>query len=53
VSFDTVTGTNNSLSSGPIAPGEKFMFTFTSPGTYPYYCIYHPWMKGTVTVVKQ
>jgi len=26
--------------------------TFTTPGTFKYYCQFHPTMKGTVTVVK-
>ena len=24
--------------------------TFDTPGTYTYYCLIHPFMKGTVTV---
>ena len=48
---DTVTGVNGTLSSGAIAPGQTFSYTFTSPGTYPYRCIYHPWMLGTVRVL--
>ncbi len=52
ISFDTVTGTNDgTLASRPIAPGQQFTFIFTKPGTYPYYCIYHPWMRGSVTVL--
>ncbi len=53
ISFDTVTGTNDSsFSSSPIAPGQGFIFTFYQPGTYPYYCIYHLWMRGSVTVAS-
>lgn len=29
---------------------EKFSYTFTKPGTYPYYCSIHPKMTGQVTV---
>jgi plastocyanin len=29
---------------------EKFSFTFTKPGKYPYYCKVHPHMMGVVTV---
>lgn len=30
--------------------GESFSFTFDEPGTYPYHCAPHPYMKGTVIV---
>jgi plastocyanin len=53
LSYDTVTGANGTFTSGPIAPGQTFSKTFTAPGTYHYYCVYHPWMVGTVTVVAQ
>ena len=29
---------------------EKFSYTFTKPGTYPYYCTIHPKMTGQVVV---
>ena len=29
---------------------EKFSYTFTKPGTYPYYCTIHPKMTGKVVV---
>jgi plastocyanin len=29
---------------------EKFSYTFTKVGTYPYYCTIHPKMTGTVVV---
>jgi plastocyanin len=44
---DTIT-----FNSGAIAPNiGKFVYEFTQPGTYPYYCTLHPgWMHGTITV---
>ena len=33
-----------------LVPGESYKFTFTEKGKYPYFCIIHPWMTGTVTV---
>lgn len=30
--------------------GDKFTYTFTTPGTYEYYCKLHPAMTGTVIV---
>jgi plastocyanin len=29
---------------------EKFSYTFTKPGTYPYFCSIHPKMTGKVVV---
>jgi nitrite reductase (NO-forming) len=46
----TVTATDKSFDSGLIEPGQSFTWTFTSPGTYTYFCAIHPWMKGTVIV---
>ncbi len=36
--------------SGALDTDEKFSFTFTKPGKYPYYCKVHPHMTGVVTV---
>jgi len=52
ISYDTVTDRGGSFGSGPIPPGGTFSHTFTAPGVYDYYCLYHPWMTGTVTVVS-
>jgi plastocyanin len=41
---------NGAFSSGDIAPGGAFLFTFTQAGTYTYYCSYHSIMSGIVTV---
>ncbi len=51
ISYDTVTDRGGSFSSGPIAPGGTFSYTFTSPGDFAYYCQYHPWMTGEVVVL--
>jgi plastocyanin len=51
ISYDTVTDRSGAFGSGPIAPGQVFVSTFSTPGVYAYYCQYHPWMTGTVTVV--
>jgi plastocyanin len=39
--------------SGDLAQGQWYSFTFTTPGTYSYYCSYHPWMNGEVIVESQ
>ena len=40
----------SALDSGAIVFGQTFTQTFDTPGTYPYYCVYHPNMLGTVVV---
>lgn len=48
----TVTASDGSFNSGNINAGQSWTHTFTAPGTYSYYCAYHPWMKGTVVVLS-
>jgi len=49
-SGDPSMGSDNKFDSGLIGPDQSFEFTFSKAGEYPYYCIVHPWMKGTITV---
>ena len=51
LSFDSVVDRGGMFSSGAIGPGQTYTHSFTTPGVYEYYCSYHPWMVGTVTVV--
>jgi plastocyanin len=46
------TSTSNSSvwSSGSVAPGSRYSFTFETPGTFAYHCSIHPGMVGTVVV---
>lgn len=45
-------GDPTSFNSGSIAENGTFVYQFTQPGVYNYYCTFHPgWMHGTVTVV--
>jgi plastocyanin len=59
----TVTWTNNddvphtvvsddktTFRSRALDTGEKFSYTFTKPGTYPYFCSVHPKMMAEVVV---
>lgn len=49
----TATGVGDAISaldSGPIIFGQTFTQEFDTAGTYPYYCVYHPNMLGTVIV---
>ena len=48
----TVTAVDGSFDSGNLEPGQSFVHTFNTPGTYVYVCIYHHWMQGTVIVVS-
>lgn len=36
--------------SGTVKGGEAGSVTFSEPGTYDYFCEFHPYMKGRVTV---
>ena len=51
----TVTADDGAFDSKDLAQGAKFSFTFSQPGTYPYFCKYHggkggQGMSGTITV---
>jgi YVTN family beta-propeller protein len=46
----TVTGDGGLWGSGDIGGGQSFTMSFDKPGTYSYYCKYHPMMRGTVLV---
>jgi P-type Cu+ transporter len=36
--------------SGLLQPDQRWSYTFTTPGVYPYFCSLHPGMDGTITV---
>jgi len=38
------------FNSPPLNTGDKFEFTFEESGVYNYYCSFHPWRVGSVTV---
>ncbi|MDB4888381.1 MAG: blue (type 1) copper domain protein [Gemmatimonadetes bacterium] len=46
----TVTAVDKSFNSGVIAADGSYSHTFTKPGTYPIFCVAHPFMKATVVV---
>jgi nitrite reductase (NO-forming) len=35
-----------------LGPGQSWSYTFTTPGSYEYYCIVHPYMIGHITVTS-
>ncbi len=43
-------GTSPKFDSGNMVPGATFTCSFTTPGTYNYYCLYHPEMVGRIVV---
>ena len=46
----TVVSTDKVFKSKVLDTDEKFSFTFSTPGTYPYFCSIHPKMTGKVVV---
>lgn len=46
----TVTSDSGLFHSGDLDPGGQYRRTFDQPGSFPYFCAYHPEMRGTVTV---
>ena len=45
-----VVSEDKSIKSKVLDTDDKFSFTFTTPGTYSYFCSIHPKMKGKVVV---
>lgn len=46
----TVSASDGTWDSGNLPPGASFERRFEAQGTYPYVCLYHPGMTGTVLV---
>ncbi len=46
----TVTSASKVFTSAGLDEGGVFSYTFTSPGTYSYFCKLHPHMTGTIVV---
>jgi plastocyanin len=46
----TVAASGKLFKSKALDTQDKFSFTFTTPGTYAYFCSLHPHMTGTVIV---
>ena len=49
-SAHTATSDSGLWNSGSLSNAESFSFTFTSPGSFPYFCGIHPFMTGTIVV---
>ena len=46
----TVASSSKAFKSKALDTADKFSFTFTTPGTYDYFCSLHPHMTGAVVV---
>jgi plastocyanin len=46
----TVASSSKLFKSKALDTGDKFSFTFTTPGTYAYFCSLHPHMTGAIVV---
>jgi plastocyanin len=46
----TVTSSTQAFKSKVLDTDEKFSFTFTTPGSYSYFCSLHPHMTGSIVV---
>ena len=50
ITSGTILEPNGSFNSGLVAPNNSYSLEFTDEGIYPYYCMMHPWMNGSVVV---
>ena len=46
----SVTAQDQLFDSRLLDPGKSWSETFDTPGVYRYFCVPHPWMKGTIIV---
>jgi plastocyanin len=46
----TVASVTKGFKSKALDTDDKFAFTFTTPGTYEYFCSLHPHMTGTIVI---
>jgi plastocyanin len=46
----TIASSTKLFRSNALDTGDKFSFTFTTPGAYQYFCSLHPHMIGTIVV---
>ena len=49
-SGDLKAGPDGEFDSGLFVSGKTFSHTFENEGEFAYYCMVHPWMKGTIIV---
>ncbi|WP_448272442.1 cupredoxin domain-containing protein [Nostoc sp. DSM 114160] len=49
----TATATDGTFNSKALDTNQTWNYTATKPGTYPYICSIHPFMKGTLKVTNK
>jgi plastocyanin len=49
----TATATDGTFNSKALDTNQTWKYTATKPGTYPYICSVHPFMKGMLTVTNK
>ena len=49
-SLDESGSVTDVFNSPPLNTGDRFEFTFEESGIYNYYCSFHPWRVGSVTI---
>jgi plastocyanin len=48
----TATALNQSFDTGTLNPGQSKTITFKKAGVFPYHCLFHEFMTGTIKVVS-
>ncbi|MCC6178938.1 MAG: cupredoxin domain-containing protein [Chloroflexi bacterium] len=48
----TITSPDGLFDSDTLAPGASYSYTFDTPGTFRYFCVPYPHMKGLVVVTR-
>jgi plastocyanin len=46
--FHTLTARNRAFGTGPLRQGVPVSIRIPAPGTYPYFCMFHPFMTGVI-----
>ena len=49
----TATANEGAFDTGLLKNGQSATVKFDKPGTYPYFCVPHPWMVGTIVVLAE
>jgi plastocyanin len=48
----TLTANNRVFDTGELNPGARTTISIARPGNYAYHCSIHPYMTGTITIVR-